>query len=98
MAQGDPFGKPKWEWQWTKPVENDNLARFVSEHKALEANELEPFIMDAWHIVDDLKVLYARTDYLDMNEVQNILLGLTSLYQIKFEMLFEAFEKTLIKK
>lgn len=55
--------------------------------------ELEQNILDAWHVVDDLSTVYSRVDTLSQDEIMNLLLGLKSLYQIKFEKLFESFER-----
>jgi len=55
--------------------------------------ELEQDILNAWHVVDDISAVYSRVDTLSQDEIMNLLLGLKSLYQIKFEKLFESFEK-----
>lgn len=55
--------------------------------------DLEQNILDAWHVVDDLSTVYSRVDTLSQDEIMNLLLGLKSLYQIKFEKLFESFER-----
>lgn len=55
--------------------------------------ELEQNILDAWHVVDDISTVYSRVDTLNQDEIMNLLLGLKSLYQIKFEKLFESFER-----
>ena len=57
--------------------------------------DLESEIMNCWQVVDDLKTVYhSERLYDDENEMQNALLGLFTLYQLKFEKLFEVFEKT----
>lgn len=60
--------------------------------------DLEQDIMNCWQVVDDLKAFSKR--YLDgkqmtEDEVSNILIGLYSLYQVKFENLFETFEQCI---
>jgi len=56
--------------------------------------ELEQAIMNAWHIVDDIDTIYQRIDKpIDQDELMNLLLGLKTLYQLKFEQLFDVFER-----
>lgn len=58
--------------------------------------DLEQEIMACWQIVDDLKLVYQTESlYIDEDEMQNVLLGLTSLYKIKFETLFNTYEECL---
>ncbi len=60
--------------------------------------DLEQDIMNCWQVVDDLKTFSRR--YLDgaemsEDEVANVLIGIESLYQIKFEQLFGTFEQCI---
>ena len=64
--------------------------------------DLEQEIMVCWNVVDDIKLLYnhfgdnPRFGGLDPkaeDEMMNLLLGLESMYQLKFEKLFATFEK-----
>lgn len=55
--------------------------------------DLEQNIMDAWHVVDDIDTIYQRLEELSADELMNVLLGLKTLYQLKFEKLFENFEQ-----
>tara|TARA_R110000764_G_scaffold113016_1_gene200200 strand:+ start:1316 stop:1561 length:246 start_codon:yes stop_codon:yes gene_type:complete len=58
--------------------------------------DLESDIMDCWHIVDDLKtVAQAESLYSDEDKMQNALIGLESLYQLKFQKLWETFEQVV---
>jgi hypothetical protein len=61
--------------------------------------DLEQQIMNCWNVVDDIKMVQAMTDLrpLSEDELANALLGLQTLYQMKFEVLFNTFEK-LIKE
>jgi len=55
---------------------------------------LEQKIQECWQVVDDLKAVYhCERLYSDENDMQNALLGLFTLYQIKFENLFHEYEK-----
>lgn len=56
-------------------------------------NELEQDIMDAWHVVDDINTVYHRSEGLSEDQLMNVLLGIKELYQLKFEKLFDTFEK-----
>lgn len=59
---------------------------------------LEEKIMNCWQIVDDLKTVYRSGQlYKDEDEMQNVLLGISTLYQLKFEELFATYE-TLIRE
>ena len=56
--------------------------------------KLEEQIQHCWQVVDDLKTVYhSEKLYEDENEMQNVLLGLFTLYQLKFEELFSTYEK-----
>ena len=59
--------------------------------------DLEEQIMECWSVVKDIETLYHMTDIRDLSddERMNILIGLSSLYQIKFERLFNTFERLI---
>lgn len=61
--------------------------------------DLEQQILDCWHVIDDIKMLTtAVCDHsppLTEDQIANVLIGLETLYQLKFERLYETFEKTL---
>lgn len=60
--------------------------------------DLEQDIMNCWQVVDDLKTFsrrYLDGDKMTDDEVSNIIIGLESLYQIKFEQLFGTFEQCI---
>lgn len=56
--------------------------------------DFEQQLMDCWGIVDDIKTIYNSDDLreLSKDEIQNMLLGLYTLYQLKFDILFSQFE------
>lgn len=63
--------------------------------------DLEQEIMQVWSVVDDIDMLYtylgSDTKFKDMSveakdEMMNLLLGLKSLYGVKFERMFKTFE------
>ena len=58
--------------------------------------DLETDIMSCWSIVEDIKELnrcMLDRRKLTEDEISNYLLGLETIYQVKFERLFETFEK-----
>lgn len=55
--------------------------------------ELEQDIMNTWQVVDDINTVYHRSDTLTEDQLMNVLLGIKELYQLKFEKLFDTFEK-----
>jgi len=55
--------------------------------------ELEEDIMDCWNIVNDIETIYhAEELYSNEDEMMNALIGLRTLYQLKFDKLFKTFE------
>lgn len=60
--------------------------------------DLEQDIMNCWNVVEDIKTIYDRIDYTDQDQVMNSLLGLQTLYQMKFEKMWETFEKLVIDR
>lgn len=60
--------------------------------------KLEEQIQHCWQVVDDLKTVYhSERLYKDEDEMQNVLLGMFTLYQLKFEDLFATYE-TLVEE
>ena len=62
--------------------------------------DLEQEIMKAWAICDDLGILYEHVMErdLDKDTISNALLGLQTIYQMKFETLFDTFEQMIKQK
>ena len=74
----------------------------MSKLKTLESInrfDLEQEIMNCWHVVDDIKTLtnrvYDSPQPLTEDELGNALIGLQTIYQMKFEILFETFEQCI---
>lgn len=59
--------------------------------------ELEQAIMNCWHVVDDIKTVTGSVERLSHDELLNALIGLSTLYQMKFEDLFSEFERYIDK-
>ena len=56
--------------------------------------DFEQDIFECWHIVDDLKQLYEMISNRDAStdDIANVLLGLQTLYDDRFQQLMESFE------
>lgn len=60
--------------------------------------DLEQEILDCWHICDDLETIYSN-EALGLNDdVLNVLIGLKTLYHMKFERTFSTFEHLISHK
>ena len=61
--------------------------------------DLEPMIMDCWHVCDDLQVVFRQIGDAERDpthdEMMNTLMGMQQLYQWKFEQLFNKYEDVL---
>lgn len=57
--------------------------------------DLEQAIMNCWNITEDIKLISQMNDIRELSEDErmNALLGLETLYQMKFEILFDGFER-----
>lgn len=53
--------------------------------------DLEQEIMDCWNVVEDIDIVYSAHGDKDV-ELANVLLGLKTLYQLKFQRLWNTFE------
>ena len=62
--------------------------------------DFEQQMMDCWGVVDDIKTIYYPQDLRDTteDEMQNLLLGLFTMYQVKFEVLQKMFEDLVYSK
>jgi len=61
--------------------------------------DLEPMIMDCWHVCDDLQVVFRQIGDGERDpthdEMMNTLMGMQQLYQWKFEQLFFKYEQVM---
>ena len=61
--------------------------------------ELEQHIMECWGMVDDVNLLYKEVMdndlHKDQDKLANALLGLCTIYEMKFEQAFNTYEETL---
>lgn len=56
--------------------------------------DLEQEIMNCWNVVDDIKS-YLKAEHLNDDRVMNFLIGMEELYQVKFENLWNVYERAL---
>lgn len=58
--------------------------------------DLEQDIMNCWNVTSDIELLYEnvmeRSPEMTTDEIANALLGLQTLYEMKFEKMFRHFE------
>jgi len=70
---------------------SDQLEKLMSE-----LHEMEKMIMDCWHVVDDLEVVFRQIGDGERepthDEMMNTLMGMHQLYHWKFEQLFDKYE------
>ena len=59
--------------------------------------DFEQQIMDCWGVCEDLKTITKIHDLHELSEDQlmNALMGMEALYQMKFEILFDMFERAV---
>lgn len=62
--------------------------------------DLEQQILDLWKIVDELKLINAKMldNNLSTDDISNMLIGLYTLYNLKFEDTFNTFENLVTDK
>lgn len=62
--------------------------------------DLEQKIMECWNVTSDINTLAEGISNHDLtnDEITNVLIGLNSLYNLKFDELFNVFEKLIADK
>jgi hypothetical protein len=55
--------------------------------------DLEQHILETWRITDDIKDLANNFESMSDDERSNYLIGLQAIYEVKFQKLWETFEK-----
>lgn len=55
--------------------------------------DLEQQIMKCWSITEDIENLYYASETMTEDELQNYLLGLKAIYEVKFNKLWNTFEE-----
>jgi len=62
-------------------------------------HDLEPMIMDCWHVCDDLQAVFRQIGDGERepthDELMNALMGMQQVYQWKFEQLFFMYEQVI---
>ena len=54
--------------------------------------DLEQQIMKCWSVTEDIDSLYYASESMSEDEIQNYLLGLNAIYEVKFNKLWDTFE------
>jgi len=69
----------------------------VEDNMIKDRFDFEQAIMNCWNIVEDIKLISQMNDIRELSEDErmNALLGLETLYQMKFEILFNGFERMI---
>jgi hypothetical protein len=64
---------------------------------SIDRFDLEQHIMNCWNVCEDIKAVIKMHDIRNMSEDEllNVMIGLEALYQLKFETLFNVFEKMI---
>jgi len=59
--------------------------------------ELEEKIMQAWHVTSDVELIYRKVtdEGLSGDELSNALLGILTIYNLRFNDLFDTFEQMI---
>ena len=55
--------------------------------------DLEEKIMNAWHLTDDLKLLYKASERMDTDQMMSAIDGLQIFAEMRFDELWNTFEK-----
>jgi hypothetical protein len=60
--------------------------------------DFEQDIFNCWHIIDDIKQLYEMVSNRNtsIDDIANVLLGLQTLYQDRFDQLMTSFEQLIV--
>ena len=61
--------------------------------RVIDRFDLEQKIMEAWHIVDDLKLAYSRIEGMDEDQIYGTLHGLEIFADMRFNSLWDTFEQ-----
>ena len=57
--------------------------------------DLEQAIIEAWHVVDDLKLLMHRLEYMNEDQIASAIHGLEIFADMRFESLWDTYENCL---
>lgn len=59
--------------------------------------DLEQQILECWRVTDDINMLYKSImdKHMTKDDITNVLLGLKSIYQMKFDNMWQTFEEHL---
>jgi hypothetical protein len=58
-----------------------------------DCHDLEKHIMNCWSVTDDLDTIYLASEDMSKEQLQEAIKGLILLYNIKFDMMFNTFNR-----
>lgn len=61
----------------------------------VDHSDLGDAIMKAWSTTDDIKAFYSSAEYMDEDQVMNALMGLEIFAEMRFNELWNTFEKCI---
>jgi len=69
----------------------------IGDYMIKDRFDLEQAIMNCWNITEDIKLISQMNDIRELSEDErmNALLGLETLYNMKFEILFDGFTRMI---
>ena len=80
-------------------INNWNIESMIENEMTDKIYDLEQHIMKCWRFVDDVKLLYKQVMdkdlHKDQDKLTNALLGLYTIYEMKFEQAYDAYEEVL---
>lgn len=66
-----------------------------SNGRPIDQFELEQKIMEAWHIVEDLRLAYSRLEEMSEDQVYGTIHGLEIFADMRFQSLWDTFEQCM---
>lgn len=63
--------------------------------KSLDRFLLEQQMLDCWKITDDLEIALKITESEDIDDIQNALIGIKTLYNQRFDDMFNTFSELI---
>jgi len=70
----------------------------IKQFPVIDRFHLEAKILNCWSVVDDIELVYSRMEQMDEDTRMNSMMGLKAMYALKFDELWETFEKLVADK
>jgi hypothetical protein len=77
----------------------DGIEKIDSMNQLSDRFDFEEQVLQCWNIVDDLQIVFENVVETDMSrdDIANVLLGLKTLYQMKFQKTLDTFERLIFR-